>query len=151
MARAKGPRVGVYVNLRTGGFSLCLLRSDKTRGAVVAHARAVVLSDCRMVVSEGGRQRSVARFKEVHAWLSGELRAFDGTLTPAGAAAGLRAPWSAALERGAAVAAKRGRRVRYNPHTGATFVGADDGAPVHFCRHALAIDTDQGPRVYIAE
>ena len=48
-------RVGIYWNLKTGGFSMCLLKSDKTRGAVVAHCESVDLQNVRLVVSEGGR------------------------------------------------------------------------------------------------
>jgi len=115
-------KVGIYWNLNKGGYSLCVMKSDRTRGTVIAHCVAVDVTGARMVVSEGGRLRSIARHKEVHAWITGELASFDGTVTDAGAALGL-VPSAAAV-------APVGERLRYNPHRSATFT-TDAGAPVH--------------------
>jgi hypothetical protein len=135
-------RVGIYWNLKTGGFSMCLLKSDKTRGPVVAHCEAVDLQNVRLVVSEGGRLRSVAKYKEVHAWLAGDLQAFTGTLTEAGKAAG--------LESSPLASPPAGERIRYNPHRAATFTRDSDASPIHEATRATCRMDSDGRAVLLA-
>lgn len=130
-------RVGVYWNLKRGGYSLCLLKSDSTRGTVIAHCRAVAVASAAMVVKEGGRLRSVAKFKEVHAWIAGDLLSFDGETTEAGSALGLSP---------STVAPCDGDRFRYNPHVAATFF-LDDAArsPITHADRVSAVEVDGKP------
>ena len=135
-------RVGIYWNLKTGGFSMCLLKSDKTRGAVVAHCESVDLQNVRLMVSEGGRLRSVAKYKEVHAWLAGDLQGFTGTLTEAGIAAG--------LEPSPLAPPPAGERFRYNPHRAPTFTRDSDASPIHESPRASCRMDSAGRAVLLA-
>lgn len=121
-------QVGIYWNLKKGGFSICLLKSAKTRGTVIAHASSVDLVDVVTTVSESGRLRSVTKAKEVHAWLAGNLASFEGELTEAGQALFAGSDFSAL--RAPSAPAPQGARLRYNPHRAATFT-TEDGAPCH--------------------
>lgn len=115
-------RFGVYWNLHKGGFSICLMKSAKTRGTVVAHASEIAIEDVTMVVNEGGRQRSIAKAKEVHAFMSGRLVGFRGTLTDAGREMGLTPSDPAPID---------GAPLRYNPHVcGSFFLNDAEQTPV---------------------
>lgn len=71
-------KVFIYRNLHTGKWSIKALEGP-SKGLVIAHARAIVLSDVTPKVSQAGRQRVLnERKKYVHASLVGNIvSAFD--------------------------------------------------------------------------
>lgn len=67
-----GSRVECYYNLHKHTFSI----RDKRTRRVIGHSRSVVLSDCKLKVSEAGRQRVLReKRKNVHALIEGTLEA----------------------------------------------------------------------------
>lgn len=63
-------RVRVYRNLTRGGYSI----QDTKNGLVVARWPEVLLSGCKFVVRQGGRNRMLKeRVKNVHAFVLGHL------------------------------------------------------------------------------
>jgi hypothetical protein len=96
-------RIEVYRNLTRGCWSI----RDKRTRRVTGHAAYVELVNCRLRVSEAGRQRVLrTRRKGVHAWIEGDL------VIPTG-------------DGGAGLVA-----ITYNPYQMATFQRRDTGAPV---------------------
>ena len=95
-----GMTVEVYRNLRRPGYFS--VRAKITgKKVVIAHLTAVALSDVKFVVQESGRQRSITKQREVHAWLTGTI---------------------------AEMTADSGQYVRYNPFICGSFHVADTGA-----------------------
>ncbi len=64
----KGQRIQVYRNLRKNNFSI---RDLKTR-RVIAYGTDIILSNIRMYVQKGGRERVIReKWKNIHAFVSG--------------------------------------------------------------------------------
>lgn len=99
-------RVEIYRNLRSKCWSI----RDKRTRLVTGHADYVELANCRLRVSEAGRQRVLrTRRKDVHAWIEGDLIVIDGC---DGSATEGMVP------------------ITYNPYRMATFQRRDTGMPV---------------------
>lgn len=66
-----GTRVRVHFNLHTHLWSVTSTTSPN-RGRVIANVPHFALTNCRMIVSEPGRQRVlVKKQRAVHAWIEG--------------------------------------------------------------------------------
>jgi hypothetical protein len=71
----------VYKNLKTGNWSLCEPKGNRSRGRVFGHSDEVWLRDVSFYVSESAHARvQVTHHREVHAWASGELCDAPGKL-----------------------------------------------------------------------
>jgi hypothetical protein len=107
-------RAFVYWNLHRGQWSI---RDVGTR-RVVGHADSILLKNCRLKVSEKGRQRVLReRRKNVHAGVEGEI-VLIGNIGPL----------------------NEGREVTYNPYKYATFVSGTE--PV-FVADVVAMTADR--------
>ncbi len=97
----RGRKVEVYRNLHNGLYSV----RDATTKRILGHASAVVLANVNFRVSQSGRLKVLeSGQKNVHAWVSGELKSL------------------------AACTATNGIRVRYNPRMFPSFMA--DGKPI---------------------
>lgn len=68
-----GQLVAIYKNLHRDGWSIRALDGPH-KGRVVAHAKAVALTDCTMRVGQAAAARIAAgRAREVHAWVTGVM------------------------------------------------------------------------------
>lgn len=68
-------KTNAYRNLNNGKLSLMNART----GRIAGHADAVLLTDARLVVREGGRRKVVETgTKNVHAWVQGTPTATEG-------------------------------------------------------------------------
>ncbi|MCS3661795.1 hypothetical protein [Salinibacter ruber] len=71
------PKVDVYRNLKTGGFSIRSRDPDHFDGAygrVVAHCKQALVGDVEFVVQQGARERAVEEGqRSVHAFVRGVL------------------------------------------------------------------------------
>ncbi|ANY85554.1 hypothetical protein BB934_45845 (plasmid) [Microvirga ossetica] len=79
--RRPGLKVHVYRNLTKGVWSV------RKSGRVIAHRPLIVLRDCKIRVSESGRQRAIREGqRNVHTWIEGRYcaEAIAGELTPIG-------------------------------------------------------------------
>lgn len=95
--------VNVYWNLHKKLWSV------RKFGRVVMHAVCFHMENCKFVVWEAGRQRTIRQqAKEIHAFVRGEIT--GGPLKP---------PDNSWI------------RIRYNPYEVSTFVTADGGKPVY--------------------
>lgn len=64
--------VQVYYNIPKHTFSI----KDKKSGLVIGHSRRLALRNCKLRVSEAGRQRVIkTKTKNVHAYIEGEIEA----------------------------------------------------------------------------
>lgn len=117
-------RVFIYWNLHKDLYSL-----RGTHGRIVAHARAIHLTNASFPVSQAGRARVLATgHKNVHAGVRGEGRQ---------------------LKRRPPMSRVRGwRRVTYNPHKYDSFVTASDERPVVGAEEVWMVIVDGRPRVY---
>jgi hypothetical protein len=114
--------VRVHFNLRTHLWSITAM-SGPNRGRVVQHSNTFVLTVCKFIVSEAGRQRVLAkRQRLVHAWVQGRVAPVSN-------------PPKDAVEFG------------YNPYRAGTFTRRDNGQPITsatFCwfvgRSAFALE-----------
>jgi len=94
-------------------------------GRVVMYATNFHMTNCKFVVWEGGRQRTIKQqAKEIHAFVKGDIT--DGPLKPPD-------DWI---------------RVRYNPYEVSTFVTANDGKPVY---SAAAVVMCADGKVFVKE
>ncbi|MFD1736095.1 hypothetical protein ACFSCX_05905 [Bacillus salitolerans] len=107
-----GMQVDCYRNLHHGGFSIREAKSGK----VLAHADQVTLSDCRFIVQQTGRRKTVEEQKKrVHAFVRGKFVHADQPRTE-----------------------EMSRVIYYNPYTNEHFIDAEtkeivEHAPiVHF-------------------
>lgn len=93
--------VRVYRNLhKPGMFSVKAKRDGKW--VVINHVTEINLINCKFVVKEGGRQRTISTQREVHAWVEGFTT--DETFTS-------------------------GAYCRYNPYICGDFVNMETGKP----------------------
>jgi hypothetical protein len=104
-----GQRVEVYRNLKFKDRVVYSIRDVKT-GLVLGHASTLLLSRCKFVVNQKGRERVIKeKRKNVHAWIQGSMgivHAGDDRIF------------------------STGRKVCYNPYTNSHFELADCGEPV---------------------
>lgn len=100
----KGQRIQVYRNLRKDNFSI---RDAKTR-RVIAYGTDIILSNIRMCVQKGGRERVIReKWKNIHAYVSGSYEG-DNYLD-------LNQDWEV---------------IYYNPYTTETFINKKTGEPI---------------------
>lgn len=126
-------RVQVYRNLTRQCWSI---RNKQTR-RVIHHAPAVLLKDCRFVVSAAGRERvRRERRKYVHAWVEGELigtgqfRVADGDVASGDADSYLNPYRPSALA-----------PVGYNPYRDDAFMRRDTHTPVEAAEWVVLTET----------
>lgn len=126
-------RVMVYFNLHKRCFSIKALEgADK--GRVVAHARAVSLTDVTFKVSEAGRQRVIReKAKNVHAGAVGSLADYWPFVDSEPLDSAEPAPWKALLDE----LAEHAVAVTYDPYTAGHFVTREERKPVHRARRCL--------------
>jgi hypothetical protein len=99
-------RVQVYYNLHKHVWSV----KDKKTGRVIAHLDSILLSSCKFIVREGGRQRVIKeKRKNVHAFIEGD---WDGD-----EAKGL-------------LSLNDGTSVTYNPYLYDSFIKKKDSKPI---------------------
>lgn len=99
----KGQRIQVYRNLRKNNFSI---RDAKTR-RVIAYGTDIILSNIRMCVQKGGRERVIReKWKNIHAFVSGT---YEGNNY---------------------VDLKDWEVIYYNPYTTDTFINKSTGEPI---------------------
>jgi len=100
----KGQRIQVYRNLRKDNFSI---RDAKTR-RVIAYGTDIILSNIRMYVQKGGRERVIReKWKNIHAFVSGTYEG-DNYVD-------LNQDWEV---------------IHYNPYTTDTFINKTTGEPI---------------------
>lgn len=108
-------RVFCYRNLNRKGVIWSV--KNKTTGLVVDRSPEVYLKDCKLKISEAGRQRVIKQQrKNVHAGVEGERLK--------------RQPVCAGW-----------RRVEYNPYVNSSFVYTDTKEPVGFARYVKLTET----------
>lgn len=102
-------RVEVYRNLKFKNKIVYSIRDPKT-GLVLGHASKILLSRCKFVVKEAGRQRVLKeKKKNVHAWVEGSfgiVHAGDDRIF------------------------SNGTKISYNPYTNSHFEMVDCGEPI---------------------
>ena len=103
-------KVFIYFNLHRKCWSIKALEGDQ-KGRVIRHAMSFVVTNCKLKVSEAGRQRVLReKRKNVHAGIVGTLF------------------WA---DHGAKAAEGWGSQMlSYNPYKGATFFDVSTGEPV---------------------
>lgn len=100
----KGQQIQVYRNLRKGNFSI---RDAKTR-RVIAYGTDINLSNVRMYVQKGGRERvKREEWKNIHAFVSGTYEG-DNYVD-------LNQDWEV---------------IYYNPYSTETFINKTTGEPI---------------------
>lgn len=115
-------KVMVYYNLHKKLFSIKCLKRNK----VIYHTKNVVLKNCKLKVSEKGRQRVLnEKRKNVHAGIVGDLISLDSQHC--------KFDFS--------------RELSYNPYKNLTFVKKADGSPVYDA-DTIVLDTYFGPKIY---
>lgn len=124
-----GRAVCIYLNLHRPGYLSLRALDGPDKGRVIAHARALVLTDCRLVVSEAGRQRVLReQAKNVHAGIRGVIEAIavsDDALPD--------------FEAQARALLSSGRAVRYNPYETTGFIDRATLLPVRTAARVIAI------------
>ena len=124
----KTKRTDIYFNLHKKKLSV-RSREKESYGRVISHEDAVLLTNCRFVVSEAGRQRVVReRKKNVHAVVRGDLIH----------------EWGDVL---AKIINKRNpldqwQVVTYNPYRYETFVTMSDQKPIHEADFVFIVGKD---------
>lgn len=123
-------KVFVYCNIRSRLLSIKALEGEH-KGLVVAHVEQVRLKGVEFRVSQAGRQRVLrTKRKSVHAGAVGVVEALWG--------AEIRRDLDNRTIKGLAVGKPfmpiDGVPIKYNPYENATFVRADNGAPVKHAR-----------------
>jgi hypothetical protein len=116
--------VKVYRNLHKSCWSVVALKGDYA-GKVIAHADEVQLTHANFKVSEAGRQRVLAeRQKNIHAFVSGDLHAWNGVK--------MRRETDVECPGGECISIFPGmdRSVSYNPYRGGTFFDVGTGTAV---------------------
>lgn len=115
-----GHLVRAYLNLHLPGRLSVQAMEGAAKGRVVGHPLALILQDCRLVVSEAGRQRVLReRCKNVHAGVVGRVVSAAFEATELGA---FEAEYEHALVHGIPL--------RYNPYETPLFSARSTGAPV---------------------
>lgn len=113
-----GTPVKAYLNLHLPGRLSIIAKSGAQKGKVVGHPLALVLKDCRFVVSEAGRQRVLKeRCKNVHAGVHGDV-----------VTAAFEPHELESFEAEFARAASAGALLRYNPYQTPLFCERESGA-----------------------
>lgn len=128
-------RVQVYWNITKKVWSV----RDKATGLVCCRLPSLVLTDCKFVVQEGGRQRVLReKQKNIHAFVEGELDCMGGT---GDACKGI---WGWDKEHG-------GTEVTYNPYKYTTFVQRENKVPIHTAPRAILSTSGDVPVVHICD
>ncbi len=105
-----GQRVEVYRNLKFRDRIVYSVRDAKT-GLVLGHAENLLLSRCKFIVRQVGRERVLReKKKNVHAWIEGSF---------------------GIIHCGDDMIFNDGIGVRYNPYTNSEFEMADCGEPIY--------------------
>lgn len=103
-----GQQVEIYRNLNKPGITYSV-RDAKT-GLVLGHASSLLLSRCKFIVNQRGRDKVVrTKRKSVHAWISGSF---------------------CVIHAGDDKYFGNGTMVSYNPYTNLYFELAESGEPV---------------------
>lgn len=145
------PKVRVYFNLHRKVFSI-LAADGPCKGKVIAHASDVILGKVSTKVNAKARDRvRQTRRKEVHAYVCGELLAWQGTATDAALAPALPFPmagcWDVVDTGMADLMERQGRGLAYNPYTQDNFT-LDSGAAFIAARYAM-LSTTRGRKAYV--
>ena len=119
-------KVFVYFNLHKKCWSIKAL-SGENKGKVIGHSNYVELKDCKMKVSEAGRQRVIReKQKNVHAGVVGVLVSCDKELKC------------------------NNQQITYNPYKFSSFVDKVTQEPVFESSRAFMIKGMEGIKVCVA-